>query len=157
MAHMSPLVRGSLIPTRPGAREAASTSFILPVDKRNNNWSSLVNGITFPSVVVFFFLPEIIPTEEMVSIQQQTFPCLMEAVLCNASSSSRGAGSTEHRVRLSSAGMAWRHPRFGRQDAQAPDAIPPVTKVASLAGLLHTEAKRTSMDEVLKGRSIRPQ
>lgn len=57
MAHMSPLVRGSLIPTRPGAREAASTSFILPVDKRNNNWSSLVNGITFPSVVVCFFPP----------------------------------------------------------------------------------------------------
>lgn len=49
-AHIRALEHVSLISTRPGTQGAARTSFIiLPVDKRNNNWSSLVNGITFPS------------------------------------------------------------------------------------------------------------
>lgn len=74
--HIRTLKHVSFISTRPGTREGARTSFIiLPVDKRNNNWSSLVNGITFPSF--FFFFSKIIPKEEMMSIQQQMFQCLM--------------------------------------------------------------------------------
>lgn len=78
--HIGNVKHVSFISTRPGTQEAARTSFIiLPVDKRNNNWSSLVKGITFPSFF-FFFFPKVI-LKETVQLQQQMFQCLMNFLL----------------------------------------------------------------------------
>lgn len=100
---------------------SCQTSFIiLPVDKRNNNWSSLVNGINFPQF--FFFFSKISPKDEMVSKQQQMFQCLMNlwALQCHVffqESRKKPVCS----VHLSPhAGMVQGSP-------QSPDVIPPVT------------------------------
>lgn len=73
----------------------------------------------------------IIPKEEVVSAQRQMFQCLMSfcALHCHVFSSARSAHLSPR------AGVVQEGPWPGRQDAQAPDAIPPgLTVSPNLAG-----------------------